>query len=288
MLNIQKTVIETFVRELQRAYSQTYSILEPQYGNMIEWAGYLALENIANSNALYHNVDHTIMVTLVGQSILKGKHLADGGVTPKDWVHYMMALLCHDIGYVKGICRADHGNVVATGVGDETIELPHGKSDAVLQPYHVDRARLFIKERFGGKMLLKLDVDAISAYIEMTRFPIPDDDFYKQTDGFAALARAADFVGQLGDPSYPRKIPALFYEFEETGMNEKFGYETPDDLRESYTKFYWGVVRPHIQDALRYLAITQEGKQWIANLHSHVFAVEHDENFLTQPKSSVG
>jgi hypothetical protein len=35
-------------------------------------------------------------------------------------------------------------------------------------------------------------------------------------------------------------------------------------------------IHPYIQDALRYLRVTQEGKQWIANLHSYVFAIEHD------------
>lgn len=30
----------------------------------------MALENIANSDAFYHNVEHTILVTLVGQEIL--------------------------------------------------------------------------------------------------------------------------------------------------------------------------------------------------------------------------
>jgi hypothetical protein len=48
-------------------------------------------------------------------------------------------------------------------------------------------------------------------------------------------------------------------------------------MRQNFTKFYWNVVRPHIQDALHYLRKTQEGKQWIANLHSHVFDVEHSE-----------
>lgn len=277
MLNLQRIVIERFVTELQQAYLQTYSVLEPQYGNMIEWAGYLALENIANSNALYHNVDHTIMVTVVGQAILKGKHLADGGIAPQDWVHFIMALLCHDIGYVKGICKADRKDRIATGIGDEVVSISSDLSDAAMQPYHVDRAKLFIHERFGEKMLLRLDAKLIAEYIEMTRFPIPDEPFYQRTSDFHGLARAADFIGQLGDPSYPRKIPALFYEFEETGMNEQFGYKSPGALKQSYTQFYWGVVRPHIQDALRYLAITQEGKQWIANLHSHVFDVEHNE-----------
>jgi hypothetical protein len=35
------------------------------------------------------------------------------------------------------------------------------------------------------------------------------------------------------------------------------------------------VVQPYIIDAIDYLQLTQEGKNWIANLHSNVFALEH-------------
>jgi len=35
------------------------------------------------------------------------------------------------------------------------------------------------------------------------------------------------------------------------------------------------VISPYIQDALRYLRQTQEGKEWIARLESLVFAAEH-------------
>jgi hypothetical protein len=34
-------------------------------------------------------------------------------------------------------------------------------------------------------------------------------------------------------------------------------------------------VEPYLGDALRYLELTIEGKQWIANLYCHIFAVEH-------------
>jgi len=34
-------------------------------------------------------------------------------------------------------------------------------------------------------------------------------------------------------------------------------------------------VRPYIGDALRYLQVTQEGQQWIANLYANVFSMEH-------------
>lgn len=279
MLNLQRLSIEYFVEDLKRTYRRTYGEIEPQFGNIIAWSGLLALENIANSDALFHDVNHTVMVTLAGQSILEGKHLCEGGVTAKDWLHSIVALLFHDIGYVKGVCRNDGDNIFATGVGDETIEVTPGGTDAALTPYHIDRGKLFVHERFGEKLLVDMnmviDAEVIASYIEMTRFPVPDDERHKDMKGYAGLVRAADLIGQLADPNYLRKTPALFYEFEEIGANEKLGYERPGDLRNNYARFYWNVVNPYIQDALYYLRLTQEGKQWIANLHSHVFATEH-------------
>lgn len=275
MLNVHQVVIDRFVQELQVAYQQTYNLMEPQLGNILVWTGRLALENIANSDTLYHNMDHTIMVTMVGQAILRGKHLIEGGVTPQDWLHFMMALLCHDIGYVRGICRNDGEGVIATGVDGQTVAPPPGGTDAGLTPYHVDRSKLFIRERFGNQIITDVDAETIAGYIEMTRYPIPEDEHHQDICSYGGLARAADFIGQLGDPNYLRKIPALFWEFEEIGQNDELGYENPGDMRRNFAKFYWGVVRPRIQEALRYLRITQEGKQWIANLHSHVFDVEH-------------
>jgi len=279
MLNLQRVTIEYCMEELSRAYQRNYGDLEHQLGNIIVWSGHLALENIANSDALYHDVEHTIMATLAGQSLLEGKHLLEGGVTPIDWAHFMIALLFHDIGYVKGICKGDKDGVFVTGVDEGKVEIPPSSTDAALAPYHVDRSKLFISERFGKRLLMgmiaKIDAEVITSYIEMTRFPVPDDDWYKDTKGYPALVRAADFIGQLGDPNRLRKCPALFYEFEEIGLNEELGYRTPGDLRESNARFYWDVVSPYVQDALPYLRVTQEGKQWLAHLYANVFGAEH-------------
>ena len=35
------------------------------------------------------------------------------------------------------------------------------------------------------------------------------------------------------------------------------------------------MVQPYILDALRYLRVTQEGQQWVANLYANVFLMEH-------------
>jgi hypothetical protein len=251
-----------------------YGVLEPSYPGIIAWAGRMALENIANSDALYHDVEHTLMVTLVGQEILRGKHIREGGVSPWDWMHFMLSLLCHDIGYVRGVCREDRNDVYTTGVDNQTVQVPPGASDAALTPYHVDRGKRFVRERFGAHDIINGEV--IAANIERTRFPVPHDDDHQSTDDYPGLLRAADLIGQLAAPNHMRKFPALFYEFEETGVNAVLGYKHPGDLQANYPTFFWKVVTPYIQDGLRYLRGTETGKQWIANLYAHVFAMEHD------------
>jgi hypothetical protein len=47
-------------------------------------------------------------------------------------------------------------------------------------------------------------------------------------------------------------------------------------LIEAYPSFFWNCAEPYLRDALRYLDHTIEGKQWIANLYSHVVSAAHD------------
>jgi hypothetical protein len=273
MFNSTAVVIEAFVEELRRAYINTYTNLEPDYPGIIAYAGNMALELIANSDAPYHDLGHTINVTLLGQEVIKGKHLREGGVAPRDWLHFVISLLCHDIGYVRGICRNDRDGRYVTGGGNETVELPAGATDASLTPYHIERGKLFVRERFGRNR--HIDVEVVCANIEYTRFPVPASNEGRGATDYPALLRASDLIGQLADPNYMRKGSALFAEFAETGMNATLGYTTPAALRLEYPKFFWTMVTPFIGDALAYLRMTQEGKQWVANLYAHVFAEEH-------------
>ena len=92
----------------------------------------------------------------------------------------------------------------------------------------------------------------------------------------AALLRAADLIGQLGDPHYLRKANALYHEFEEIGLNGQLGYGSPSDLVDKYPQFYWSRVSPYIQAGIRYLNVTASGRQWINGLYSNVFRAEHE------------
>src|SRR6202046_5876836 len=279
MFNPTLIVIESFIRELRAMYGRTYTTLEPSYPGIINFVAQLALETIATSDAVYHDVNHTIMVTLVGQEILRGGHVSVGRVAPRDWLHFIVSLLGHDIGYVRGICRGDGDGSYVTNLAGDKVTLPEGATDASMTPYHVARSKLFVRER-SAKALVHLDTPEIEANIEHTRFPVPDGEQHESTDDFPGLVRAADLIGQLADINYLRKQPALFNEFRETGMSDKLGYKTVADLRDKYPDFFWKTVRPYIGDALHYLRVTQEGQQWIANLYANVFAMEHRGHLL--------
>ena len=232
----------------------------------------LALECIGNSDALYHNVEHAMLVTLVGYDIMKGRALLTP-TTPDDFAHLLVACLLHDIGYVRGILKGDGADGYIIDARGKRANVPRGSSDAALLQYHVDRSKLFVMDRISTSEFL--DADRIARAIEFTRFPIStaerDDD---NEEG--SLVRAADLIGQLGDPQYLRKANALYYEFEEAGLNKQLGYGSPADLTELYPQFYWNTVSPHIQTAIRYLNVTSSGRQWIANLYSNVFRAERD------------
>ena len=97
MFNPTAVVIDAFVDELRKGYISTYTTLEPDYPGIIEYIGHMALELIANSDAPYHDLGHTICVTLVGQEVIKGKHLREGGVGPARLValHHLAVVSRH-------------------------------------------------------------------------------------------------------------------------------------------------------------------------------------------------
>jgi hypothetical protein len=230
----------------------------------------IALECIGNSDALYHNIEHTMLVTLAGHDIFRGRALY-ANVTADDYAHIILACLFHDIGYVRGLFEEDDTDSFVIDSAGNRVTLQRGASDAAMMPYHVDRSKRYVMERIQG--IPQLDAKRIAAAIEGTRFPPVEG---QQWDAEASIIRAADFIGQLGDPNYLRKTNALYHEFEEVGVNRQLGYDSPADIVNRYPQFYWDSVAPHIKTEIRYLNMTSSGRQWIANLYGNVFRAERD------------
>jgi hypothetical protein len=237
----------------------------------------LAIECIGNSDALYHNVEHTMLVALAGHDLFRGRALVKHS-TPSDYSNFRAACLMHDSGYVRGIVKGDSPDGYVIDSDGHTVSLARGSSDAALAPHHVERSKLFVLERVSS--FEELDSRRIARSIEFTRFPYSAlfDDGALDEDG--GLLRAADLIGQLGDPHYLRKANALYHEFEEVGLNKQLGYQSPADLVDKYPQFYWSRISPHIESAVQYLNVTSSGRQWIANLFSNVFQAERELSLL--------
>ena len=270
-----KTITASAAKQLGRFLAKDFRrIFGPAHDETADRLGSLArstVECIGRSDALYHNLEHTFLVTLVGRDILQGLSLSHR-IEPDEYSHLICACLLHDIGYIRGILSGDTETEFVINHERRTVKLPRGASDAALSPYHVDRSKLFAIERLGSSPLV--DATRIAKAIELTRFPVSTDQTIASVGLEPKLVQAADLIGQLGDPMYPKKANALFYEFEEVGLNRQLGYSSPADLIDKYPAFFWNSVSMHIGDGIKLLNLTVSGQQWIANLHHHVLCAE--------------
>ena len=279
MLNITQVLATEVTNRLGSNYAVMFGDANPRPLAAASDIARRALNSIATSDALYHNVEHSVYVTVVGMQILLGRQVVAADVTPADWLNVVTALLCHDIGYVQGICASDGVDRLATGIGNQSTRLPEGVSDAALMPLHVDRGKRYVAERFAGADSL-VDIEAVQSCIERTRFPVPDDPWYLATGDYPGLVRGADLIGQLSDPRYLNKLSAVFFEFEEIGFNSQTGYRKPGDLLSAYPAFFARNVAPFIVDSERYLKQTRDGREILASLYRNL-------DLARQPEANV-
>ena len=273
MITVPELAAEALGSFLSNHLERRFGSTEAGLTELISWVSRLALECIGNSDALYHTVEHTMLVTLVGYDIMKGRSLLMP-TSAAEYAHVIVACLMHDIGYVRGLLVGDGADGYIIDARGGKAKLPRGASDAALTPHHVDRSKLFALDRLAHMDFI--DAPRVARAIEFTRFPSAIDPAAQDAEEEGSLVRAADLIGQLGDPHYLRKANALYYEFEEVGMNKQLGYNSPADLTDLYPQFYYNSVAPHVQTAIRYLNVTSSGRQWISSLYSNVFRAESE------------
>jgi hypothetical protein len=244
MITLPEMAAEALGAFLASDVKDRFGSSHARLAEIIPFAAKLALECIGNSDALYHDVEHTMLVTLAGHDIFKGRALLMAS-TPTDYANFIVACLTHDIGYVRGVVKGDEDDRYVVDASGRKVSLPRGSSDAALAPYHVERSKLFVLDRVAA--IEELDGERIARAIGSTRFPYSSSNDETDMDEEGALLRSADLIGQLGDPHYLRKANALFYEFEEIGLSRQLGYESPADLVDKYPQFYWRNISPHIR-----------------------------------------
>jgi hypothetical protein len=267
MLDLHGSAIEAFVSSSLTRFVTAFPSASATEREVLERACREALETLLTCDCAYHDLHHTMLATDCGQVTLRGRMLSEGDISASDWLHAVVAMLYHDIGYIRGVLRDDReGSYLVDELGNRIV-APPGATDAFLTPHHVTRSCLYVHERFADDPYL--NTERLASHIEMTRFPVPEDPYYQADDSVSALVRAADLIGQMGDPQYLRKLARLFAEFREIRDTTRQNYTSAGDLRDKFPNFFYDQVYPYLGPALRYLSKTREGQQWMANLFHH-------------------
>ena len=264
---VQDWLHASVARRLARLHAATFPGAPTAHGALIHGTAGPVLALQAGSDALYHSAEHTMLVTLAGEGLMRGARSL-GRVDATDCLHMTLALLIHDVGFARGACAGDSAQYVVIGPGGMTAVPPRGASDAWLGPHHVTRSMIHAQEVvFAASPIV--DAERVARNVAATRFP-PDAIDPPEAEG--ALVRAADLIGQLGDPRCLVTATALHHEVAETGQAEAPGHASAADIVKGLARFYRDRVEPLIRPALEMLALTAEGRVWLDGLRDNLAA----------------
>lgn len=264
-------VTEALLDRLGHAFTEMFPGAPPQERHALLRAARVGLTFSSLTDAVYHNLDHTVQVVCVGLDMLRGKVVRDGNVRSIEAVHFLASLCLFSVGFNRRLLAGDDGSccVVADGA---SITLPPGATDAYLWPHYADRGMLFARRHFHGDPVL--DGEMLAAILDYARFPPPLDRL-PETDSYPGLLRAAHLIGAVADPYFFHKLKPLTLEMEESGILGLLGFKDVVEFRANYTELFWTTLAPVIRDGAALLEYTTPGRLWLSSMRSHLLREEH-------------
>jgi hypothetical protein len=272
MFRPSKILSEAFVKRVTGNYRKCFGEGPPGHLETLTLSARMSMSRLARTNALYHNLDHTMMVALVGEDIIRGRLYRDGDVRSIDWLHFMVSLFSFGLGFTRRLCREDAGSTCVIDAEGNTTTLPHGATDGMLWPHFTDRSKIFLREHYHDHPIL--DPDVLAEQVEYSRFPPPPGEV-QATQTYPGLLRAAQVIGAIADPDFSLKMTRLWLEMDECGLSGPMGFSTANVLRKNYPQFFWTMLHPLIPGGMELLTYTGSGRLWLANMHAHVLLEEH-------------
>ncbi len=206
-------------------------------------------KNFGEFRTKYHDREHTLQASICMNRLMQGRILS-GESPPLTADHFrigLTAILMHDVGYMQD--QDDH-----EGTGAKyTLEHEQRSCDIT--------AKFLQESGWSGH-----DIQWVQHLINCTgpRSLINVIEFENETERFLGQAVCtADYLGQMADYQYIRKLPVLFQEFKESddyqGIPEaKRMFSSAGDLI-SKTPGFWGFVQKKVLEGdcgnvFRYLA----------------------------------
>jgi hypothetical protein len=190
-----------------------------------EFPGYRA------SNTKYHNLEHTCSSTLAAARLIHGLHVQGQVFSPRFVQLCLIGTLFHDTGLIQ-----TEEEVEGTGA-QHTIG-------------HEDRSIVVMEKYLNVKGFSQEDIRDCGHIIKCTElfFPLEEIPFNsEEVRTMGKILGTADLVAQMADRNYQEKLPLLFLEFQEAGME---GFESPLELFSKTEEFYRKVARKRLTGVL--------------------------------------
>ncbi len=235
------------VAEVQREVHSIYASIFPSgdasfVPKIFQWANDCFTGNYRDYQAIdarYHDLEHTLQVTLCMARLLRGRHLANASppLSQKMFELGLLAILLHDTGYLK-----KRDDTEGTGAKYTLI--------------HVERSAEFAAELLREKNFAPAEIQSVQNMIRCTGLNVNLEAIPFQSDeermaGFALST--ADLLGQMAAKDYVEKLPVLYAEFAEAAQ-QTFGKTRPtstfssaDDLVQKTPLFWEEYVQPKLK-----------------------------------------
>jgi hypothetical protein len=134
MRTITATVAKKLGKFIAKDFCRLFGSGQQDIAERLNSLAQSTMQCLGRCDALYHNLEHTMLVTMVGRDILLGRTQSER-IEAQDYNHTIVACLLHDIGYVRGVLRGDTETHFVIDDRGETVSLPRGASDAALTPH---------------------------------------------------------------------------------------------------------------------------------------------------------
>lgn len=208
-------------------------------------------------NVKYHNLDHTMAVTLAVTRLLHGALESGCALTEKDFRIGIISALMHDTGYIQR---------------DTDTEGTGAKYTLT----HIGRSIDFIDAYFRDDALYHDEIDTFKAILACTGVFIRIDEIRFPSPGSAILGRilgTGDLLGQMSDQDYIEKLSHLYQEFVEGGIT---AFTSHFDLLEKTMGFYQSVLERFAGEFANVHLYAQAHfrKRWGINENLYMTAIE--------------
>ncbi|HEY3486770.1 MAG TPA: HD domain-containing protein [Gammaproteobacteria bacterium] len=231
-------------------------------------------------DTIYHDMQHSLDVTLTATRILGGYQKIHGNLTPQKLLLGIVTALFHDIGYLRKRGDDTHSN------GAEYTST------------HVSRGAEFMRRHFPGLGFEKFSTTA-SEIVHLTGYEKNPDQVYTATREdrlIGNMVASADLLAQMADRCYLEKCrDRLFPELVlgTAGQKNKSGptpnYQSAEELLRQTPDFYRLYVtkrlNQYFEQVYRYANAFFDGKDfYMKNIEKNIL---HLETLLEKDKLDI-